>query len=70
MEGSMIPEGVRCVYEVIVGALRPQDLNMAMKVGIESATTVHGVRKITAANYGGTLGKGKIYLQNLFGSET
>lgn len=69
-EGSMIPEGVRCVYEVIVSALRPEDLNKAMKVGIESATKVHGIRKITAANYGGTLGKGKIYLQNLFSSET
>jgi formylmethanofuran:tetrahydromethanopterin formyltransferase len=33
-----------------------------MKVGIENATKVHGVLGITAANYGGTLGKGKILL--------
>jgi formylmethanofuran:tetrahydromethanopterin formyltransferase len=37
-----------------------------MKVGIENATKIHGVSRITTANYGGTLGKGKIYLESLF----
>ena len=65
-EGSKIPEGVKCVYEVIVSGLRSEDVNKAMKVGIENATKVQGVTRITSANYGGTLGKGKIFLQNLF----
>jgi formylmethanofuran--tetrahydromethanopterin N-formyltransferase len=65
-EGSKIPDGVKCVYEVIVSGLRLEDVNRAMKVGIENATKVHGVTRITTANYGGTLGKGKISLQNLF----
>jgi len=65
-EGSKIPEGVKCVYEVIVSGLRSEDVDKAMKIGIENATKVQGVTRITSANYGGTLGKGKIFLQNLF----
>jgi len=65
-EGSRISEDVRCVYEVIVSGLRSEYVNRGLKAGIESATRVHGVLGITAANYGGTLGKGKILLQNLF----
>jgi formylmethanofuran--tetrahydromethanopterin N-formyltransferase len=65
-EGSKISENVKCVYEVIVSGLRLEYVNRAMKVGIESATKVHGVLRITSANYGGTLGKGKILLQRLF----
>ncbi|MGA2768158.1 MAG: formylmethanofuran--tetrahydromethanopterin N-formyltransferase [Candidatus Bathyarchaeia archaeon] len=65
-EGSKIPEGVKCVYEVIVSGLRLEDVSRAMRVGIENATKAHGVTRITTANYGGTLGKGKIHLQSLF----
>jgi len=69
-EGSKIPEGVKCVYEVIVTSLNIDGLNAAMKVGIEQATTVKGVKMITSSNYGGTLGKGKIFLKDLFKLET
>jgi len=66
--GSKLPENVRCVYEVIVSGLRLEDVRRAMKTGIDKATRVHGVLKITATNYGGTLGKGKIFLRSLFQS--
>ena len=69
-EGTKISEDVKCVYEVIVTGLRLEDVRGAMKVGIEKATQVHGVLKITSANYGGTLGKGKILLQNLFNTQS
>lgn len=69
-EGSKIPENVKCVYEVIVSGLRLEDVSRAMKVGIENATRVHGVLKITATNYGGALGKGKIFLRSLFSPES
>jgi formylmethanofuran--tetrahydromethanopterin N-formyltransferase len=65
-EGSKISEDVKCVYEVIVSGLKIENVNRAMKVGIENATKVRGVLGITASNYGGTLGKGKIFLRNLF----
>ena len=63
---SKIPESVKCVYEVIVSGLRLEEVSRAVKVGIENATRVQGVLKITATNYGGTLGKGKIFLHSLF----
>ncbi len=69
-EGTMISEEVKCVYEVIVSGLRLEDIKKAMKIGIEQATKVPGVLKITSSNYGGTLGKGTIYLHDLFESKT
>jgi len=63
---TTISKDVQCVYEVIINGLRMDDVEKAMKVGIEKATETTGVLKITSANYGGTLGKGKIYLTRLF----
>jgi formylmethanofuran--tetrahydromethanopterin N-formyltransferase len=57
---------VKCVYEVIVSGLKLENVVRAMKLGIENATKVPGVLNITASNYGGTLGKGKIFLHKLF----
>lgn len=67
-DGSKIPEGVKCVYEVIVSGLRLEDVKRALKEGIESAARVQGVAKITSANYGGALGTGRISLKDLFTS--
>ena len=64
--GSKLPKNVKCVYEVIVSGLRLNDVQRAMKTGIDNATRVRGVLRITATNYGGTLGKGKIFLRSLF----
>jgi formylmethanofuran--tetrahydromethanopterin N-formyltransferase len=65
-EGSKLSRDTRCVYEVIVSGLRLEDVRKAMKLGIENATKINGVLKITSTNYGGTLGKGKIFLRSLF----
>jgi len=40
-----------------------------MRTAIEKATEVPGVLRITATNYGGNLGKGKIFLHSLFRNE-
>ena len=66
---SEIPKDVRCVYEVIISGLKMEEVNRAVKVGIEKATEIPCVLKITEANYGGTLGKGRIYLHRLFTQE-
>ncbi len=66
LEGSKLPKGVKCVYEVIVTGLQLEAVRQAMKAGIEYATKVNGVVEITSTNYGGTLGKGKINLHSLF----
>ncbi|MFW9992339.1 MAG: formylmethanofuran--tetrahydromethanopterin N-formyltransferase [Candidatus Odinarchaeota archaeon] len=68
-EGRKIPDEVKCVYEVIVTGLKLEDMQKAMKIGIEKATAIPGVLKITTSNYGGTLGKGKIFLRDLFNSK-
>jgi formylmethanofuran--tetrahydromethanopterin N-formyltransferase len=69
-QDTKISKNVKCVYEVIVSGLRLEHVTRAMKMGIENATKIQGVLGITAANYGGTLGKGKIFLQSLFDSES
>jgi formylmethanofuran--tetrahydromethanopterin N-formyltransferase len=65
-EGSRISGDVKCVYEVIVSGLTLEDVRKAMRVGIENAVKINEVLKITSTNYSGTLGKGKIFLRNLF----
>jgi formylmethanofuran--tetrahydromethanopterin N-formyltransferase len=65
-EGSRISGDVKCVYEVIVSGLTLEYVRKAMKVGIENAVKINEVLKITSTNYSGTLGKGKIFLRNLF----
>jgi formylmethanofuran--tetrahydromethanopterin N-formyltransferase len=66
INGSKLSRNVKCVYEVIIGGLRLEEVEKAMRTAIESATQIPGVLRITATNYGGTLGKGKIYLRSLF----
>jgi formylmethanofuran--tetrahydromethanopterin N-formyltransferase len=70
IEETKISKDVKCVYEVIVSGLRSEDVTNAMKAAIENSTKVDGVLKITATNYGGTLGKGKIFLRGLFNSKS
>jgi formylmethanofuran--tetrahydromethanopterin N-formyltransferase len=53
---SRIPPEVNCVYEVFVNGLYVESVEKAMKQGIEAATTVDGVKMISAGNYGGNLG--------------
>ena len=65
-EGSKISADVKCVYEVIVSGLTLENVSRAMRASVENATKVSGVSKITTTNYGGTLGKGKIFLRSLF----
>jgi formylmethanofuran:tetrahydromethanopterin formyltransferase len=57
---------VKCAYEIIVSGLGMESVVKAMSIGIEKATQVSGVSRITASNYGGALGKGKINLKSLF----
>ena len=63
---SALPDSVRCVYEIIVSAPREEEVRQGMRAGIEAATSIDGVLQIHTANYGGKLGKGKIYLHSLF----
>lgn len=63
---TQIPEGVKAVYEIVINGLTIDAVKEAMRVGIEAATKIPGVVKITAGNYGGKLGKHIINLSDLF----
>jgi formylmethanofuran--tetrahydromethanopterin N-formyltransferase len=63
---TAIPSDVKAVYELVINGISEEAVRSAMKAGIEAAVRIPGVRKITAGNYGGSLGKYKINLHELF----
>ena len=60
---SKVPKGVRYIPEIVINGLTLEAVKKAMKAGIEAVSSVDGVVKISAGNYGGRLGKYKIYLR-------
>lgn len=66
---TQLNEGENSVLEIVVNSLDIKSMEAAMKKGIEAACTVEGVTRITAGNYGGTLGKFNVHLHKLFGGE-
>jgi formylmethanofuran--tetrahydromethanopterin N-formyltransferase len=65
-KASMVPEGVRYIPEIVINGISMQAVKEAMKAGIEAASNVDGVVRISAGNYDGKLGEFKIYLRELF----
>lgn len=65
LENSLIPEGTNAVLEIVVDGFTYEAVSQAMKVGIHAATKVQGVRRITAGNYGGRLGKHHFHLKEI-----
>ena len=63
---SRVPEGVGYIPEVVINGTSLEAVKRAMKVGIEAVLEHPDVVKVSAGNYGGKLGKHKIYLRELF----
>jgi formylmethanofuran--tetrahydromethanopterin N-formyltransferase len=63
---SKVAEGINFIPEIVINGVSINAVKAAMKVGIEAALRVKGVSMISAGNYGGKLGKYKIYLRELF----
>jgi len=63
---SKVPRGVNFVPEIVIHGVSLDAVREAMKVGIEAASQVDGVAGISAGNYGGKLGKYRIFLRELF----
>jgi formylmethanofuran--tetrahydromethanopterin N-formyltransferase len=68
-QGSEIPGDVNSVIEVVINGLDEDSVKLAMEVGIKAATMVEGVKKITAVNFDGKLGKYQISLRNVLGED-
>ncbi len=64
---SQIPDGVDCVYEIVINGLSLDAVKKAMAEGIRAAVKVPGVVRITAGNYGGKLGPYHAYLKEVLG---
>lgn len=65
-EESKVPQEAKYIPEIVISGLSLESVKEAMKVGIEAASSVEGVVKISAGNYGGRLGKYRILLRELF----
>jgi len=63
---SKVPEGVKYIPEIVINGVSIQAVKEAMRAGIHAAMNVNEVSKISAGNYGGKLGKYRIYLRELF----
>jgi formylmethanofuran--tetrahydromethanopterin N-formyltransferase len=61
---TKLPEGVNSVLEIVVDGLDIPSIALAMRTGILAAC-IPGVRRISAGNYGGNLGKFKISLHDV-----
>ena len=62
---SKVPEGVHCVYEVVINGLSIEAVKKAMGEGVKAAVKVPGVVMISAGNYGGKLGPYQAFLREV-----
>jgi formylmethanofuran--tetrahydromethanopterin N-formyltransferase len=63
---SKVPENVNYIPEIVINGISLEIVKKAMKKGIQSVIDMEDVVKISAGNYGGKLGKHKIWLRELF----
>jgi formylmethanofuran--tetrahydromethanopterin N-formyltransferase len=64
MVSSSLPEGVNSVLEIVIDGMEVQAIEQATRAGIMAAC-IPGIHMIAAGNYGGSLGKYKIYLHKV-----
>ena len=64
VDESKVPEGVGSVFEIVIDGLSPEPVREAMRVGLDAAARA-GALKITAGNYGGSLGEHHFHLKEL-----
>lgn len=63
---SKVQKDVNSIPEIVINGISLRSVKKAMKEAIFSVRDMTGVVKITAGNYGGKLGKYKIFLRELF----
>ena len=63
---SLVPDGVRSIYEIVINGVDEESVRCAMKKGIEAATGTGKVLFIGASNFEGKLGPYKFSLRDLF----
>jgi len=66
---SKVPDGVNSIPEIVINGISIDAVKEAMRAAIKAIRDMDGVVKISAGNYGGKLGKYRIYLQELSSHE-
>jgi formylmethanofuran--tetrahydromethanopterin N-formyltransferase len=61
---SQVSEDVNCVYEIVINGLSLEAVKMAIGAGVKAAAGVPGVVRISAGNYGGKIGRYKVFLKD------
>lgn len=64
---SALPDGVEAVLEIVIDGLEEAGVGEAMRVGVVAAC-LPGVVRISAGNYGGSLGRYQFHLRELVGA--
>jgi formylmethanofuran--tetrahydromethanopterin N-formyltransferase len=64
---SALPEAVNSVLEIVIDGLSEKAVAEATRVGVQAACQP-GIVRISAGNYGGTLGKYQFHLREILGS--
>lgn len=64
-EEFLVPEGVASIPEIVFNAIDIETIKKTMSSVLEGIINLDGLIKISSGNYGGKLGKYKIYLREL-----
>jgi len=62
---SRVPKGVESIPEIVINGVNLEVLKKAMYICMEAGSRVDGVVKISAGNYGGKLGRYRLYLKEI-----
>jgi len=62
---SKVPVDVNSIPEIVINGVTLKAVKEAMRAGINAVKDLEGVVKVSAGNYGGGLGKHRIYLRTL-----
>ena len=65
ISGSKVPEGVKSIPEIVINGVSLDTVKEAMKAAVDSVRDIEGLVKISAGNYGGKLGRYKIFLREI-----
>ncbi len=64
VDETKLPDDVEGVYEIVFDGMTIEAVKKATREAIKAIETVNDVVKVSAGNYGGKLGKYKIYLKD------
>jgi formylmethanofuran--tetrahydromethanopterin N-formyltransferase len=62
---SQVPDGVNSIPEIVIDGVTIEAVKEAMRAAMVAGSKVRGVVKISAGNFGGKLGRHRIYLKDL-----